>query len=198
MLINISIILLSYLLGSIASAVLICRIFGLTDPRSDGSLNPGTTNVMRLHGKKMALLTLICDVLKGFAPVFIASLIGCADLIIALCGCAAFLGHLFPLFFKFQGGKGVATLIGILFASHWLLGIAYIATWLVIALLSRYSSLAAIVATVLNPLYCWLVLGSPSILISYILIAILLIWRHRTNIHKLINGTENKLLHKSR
>ncbi|MCZ6802504.1 MAG: glycerol-3-phosphate 1-O-acyltransferase PlsY [Proteobacteria bacterium] len=193
MLINISIILFAYLSGSIASAILVCKLFGLADPRTEGSGNSGATNVMRLHGKKVAILTLVGDVLKGVIPIFLARALDSSELIITLCGFAAFMGHLFPVFFKFKGGKGVATLIGILFATHWLLGIAYVGTWILTALLFRYSSLSALIAALLAPLYSWFILQNTNYLISHILIAAILIWRHRSNIHHLLAGTEDKI-----
>lgn len=184
---------ISYLLGSIASAILICRLFGLSDPRVGGSGNPGATNVMRLHGKKAAILTLAGDVLKGVVPVLLAKAIGSSELIIALCGLAAFFGHLFPIFFKFKGGKGVATLVGVLFATHWILGLAYIATWGITALVFRYSSLSALVAAALTPLYSWLILQNIYFTICHVVMVTLLIWRHRSNIKNLIAGTETKI-----
>jgi glycerol-3-phosphate acyltransferase PlsY len=184
---------IAYLMGSIASAILVCKLSGLDDPRSEGSGNPGATNVMRLHGKKAAILTLGGDVLKGVIPVLIAKLFNCPELVVALCGLAAFLGHLFPIFFGFKGGKGVATLIGILFATHWLLGLAYVLTWAIIALLFRYSSLAALIAATLTPVYSWLILQNVNVLICHGVIAALLIWRHQSNIRKLISGTEDKI-----
>lgn len=184
---------IAYLLGSIASAILICRLFGLTDPRSEGSGNPGASNVMRLHGKKAAILTLAGDVLKGVIPVLLAKAIGSSELIVALCGLAAFFGHLFPVFFKFKGGKGVATLVGVLIATHWLLGLAYISTWIICALISRYSSLSALIAAALTPLYSWLILQNMSFLICHIAMVIILFWRHRSNINNLITGSENKI-----
>ncbi len=183
----------AYLLGSIASAILICRLFGLSDPRVGGSGNPGATNVMRLHGKKAAILTLAGDVLKGVIPVLLAKALDASDLIIALCGLAAFFGHLFPIFFKFKGGKGVATLIGVLFATHWMLGLAYIATWGVTALLFRYSSLSALVAAALTPLYSWLILQNIDFVICHVVMVTILIWRHRSNISNLIAGTETRI-----
>jgi glycerol-3-phosphate acyltransferase PlsY len=183
----------AYLLGSIASAILICRLFGLSDPRAGGSGNPGATNVMRLHGKKAAILTLAGDVLKGIIPVLLAKAIGNCELVVALCALAAFLGHLFPIFFKFKGGKGVATLIGTLFATHWILGLAYIATWSICALLFRYSSLSALIAAILTPIYSWLVLQNTSFLICHVIMVSMLIWKHQSNIRKLITGTEDKM-----
>jgi acyl phosphate:glycerol-3-phosphate acyltransferase len=184
---------IAYISGSIASAILICKLFGLSDPRVGGSGNPGATNVMRLHGKKAAILTLGGDVLKGVIPVLLAKYIIGTDLVVALCGLAAFLGHLFPIFFKFKGGKGVATLIGVLFATHWLLGLAYIMTWLITALISRYSSLSALLAAALTPFYSWLILQNINFLICHILMVIILFWRHRSNIQNLISGNESKI-----
>lgn len=188
-----TLIVLAYLMGSIASAILICKLFGLSDPRTEGSGNPGATNVMRLHGKKAAFLALAGDVLKGVIPVLLAKAIVGSELVVALCGLAAFLGHLFPIFFKFKGGKGVATLIGILFATHWLLGLAYVVTWCLTALLFRYSSLAALLAALLTPLYSWFILQNMAYLITQALMAAILIWRHQSNIRKLIAGTEDKI-----
>ncbi|GJM05128.1 MAG: glycerol-3-phosphate acyltransferase [marine bacterium B5-7] len=184
---------IAYLMGSIASAILVCKLFGLADPRREGSGNPGATNVMRLHGKKAAILTLAGDVLKGVIPVLLAKALGNPETIIALCGLAAFLGHLFPIFFSFKGGKGVATLIGVLFATHWLLGLAYVLSWAFFALLFRYSSLAALLSAVFTPLYSWLILQNINVLICHSLITALLIWRHQSNIRKLIAGTEDKI-----
>lgn len=183
----------AYLLGSIASAILVCRLFSLSDPREGGSGNPGATNVMRLHGKKAAILTLAGDVLKGVIPVLLAKVLNSSELVIALCGLAAFFGHLFPVFFKFKGGKGVATLIGVLFATHWLLGLAYISTWGVTALLFRYSSLSALVAAALTPVYSWLILENIGFSLCHVAMVSILIWRHRSNIQNLIAGTETKI-----
>lgn len=188
-----ALIVIAYLMGSIASAILICKLFGLSDPRSDGSGNPGATNVMRLHGKKAAILTLAGDVLKGVIPVLIAKGLGSTELIIALCGLAAFLGHLFPVFFGFKGGKGVATLIGVLFATHWILGLAYIATWIAVALITRYSSLSALVAAFLTPVYSWLLTQNISFLLCHIIMVVALFWRHQSNIRNLMAGTESKI-----
>ena len=193
MTLSFGIITFAYLLGSIASAILICRLFGLSDPRAEGSGNPGATNVLRLHGKKVAILTLAGDVLKGVIPVLIAKALGCSALIIALSGLAAFIGHLFPVFFKFKGGKGVATLIGVLFATHWLSGLAYITTWSLIAWITRYSSLSALTAAALTPVYSWFILENINFMICQSIMVIFLIWRHRSNIRHLIDGTENKI-----
>jgi len=186
-------IIVAYLLGSIASAILVCKLFGLSDPRAGGSGNPGATNVMRLHGKKAAILTLAGDVLKGVIPVLLAKALSSTELVIALCGLAAFFGHLFPIFFNFKGGKGVATLIGVLFATHWLLGLAYIGTWGITALLFRYSSLSALVAAALTPVYSWLILQNIGFVTCHIIMVSILIWRHQSNIQNLIAGTESKI-----
>ncbi len=193
MLLSILLVILSYLLGSIASAILICKLFGLSDPRAGGSGNPGATNVMRLHGKKAAVLTLAGDVLKGVVPVLIAKFSQQPALIIALCGLAAFTGHLFPVFFGFKGGKGVATLLGVLLASHWLLGLGFIATWLLMAALFRYSSLAALVASALTPVYSWLLFNDIAYLSCQVLMVALLFWRHHSNIRNLLAGNESKI-----
>ena len=193
MILHTGLVILSYLAGSLASAVIVCRIMGLDDPRDQGSGNPGTTNVLRLHGKTAALLTLCGDVVKGLIPVLLLRSVQAPDLFVAAAGLAAFSGHLYPLFFGFRGGKGVATLIGVLLAFHWLLGIAFTMTWLLVALLSRYSSLAAITATLLTPVYCWLIIPSPALVTGASLMSAVLIWRHRSNVKKLLAGEENKI-----
>lgn len=190
---NIILILFSYLLGSIISAVLVCKLSGLPDPRSAGSKNPGATNVMRLYSKKIALFTLIGDILKGVISVLLARFLADDAIIVALCGLAVFLGHLFPVFFRFKGGKGVATLIGVLVVTNWLLGAVYIATWLVSAWLFRYSSLSALVATGVMPIYSLLILQDEHFVLIHLLMTFLLIWRHRSNIQNLISGTEPRI-----
>jgi len=184
---------LGYLCGSVASAIVVCRILGLGDPRTQGSGNPGATNVLRLHGKRAAALTLAGDVLKGALPVLLARGLHAPDAIIAATGIAVFAGHLFPVFFRFQGGKGVATYIGVLFATCWLLGLGYIGTWLLIALLFRYSSLAALTAAVMTPVYTALVLPVPAYVLAYSIMTLTLLWRHRSNIRRLINGSEPRI-----
>ncbi len=186
-------ILIGYLLGSLASAVIVCKLIGLSDPRSSGSNNPGATNVLRLHGKEAAILTLAGDVLKGVLPVLLARILNAEPLIIALTGLAAFLGHLFPLFFGFKGGKGVATLVGVLIASHWLLGTAFILSWLFMAFLFRYSSLSALIASALAPFFSKWILGANEYVITFTLMAALLFWRHGSNIKHLMDGTEDKI-----
>jgi glycerol-3-phosphate acyltransferase PlsY len=193
MLINILLIFVAYLLGSVSAAILVCKILGLSDPRVGGSGNPGTTNVMRLHGKKAALLTLAGDIFKGIIPVLLAKVIVNSEFIVALSGLAVFLGHIFPVYFKFKGGKGVATLIGILFATHWLLGIAYVLTWILTACVFRYSSLAALIAALLMPVCTYFIQQNNQYVISFAVITVILFWRHKSNIHNLLNGKEDKI-----
>ena len=197
MLINISLILFAYLLGSISSAVVVCKMMQLEDPRTQSSNNPGATNVLRLYGKKAAIPTLAGDVLKGVIPVVIGKLLNAPDMILAGIGLAAFTGHLFPIFFNFKGGKGVATLVGVLFGTCWILGLAFIGTWLIIAAIFRYSSLASLTATTTAPICTAFVMSSHEdshwFIASTMLMAILLLWRHTSNIKKLLNGKENKI-----
>ena len=193
MLINIVLIFLAYLLGSISTAILVCKLLGLSDPRTGGSGNPGTTNVMRLHGKTAAFLTLTGDVFKGIIPVLLAKVIVGSEFIIALSGFAAFLGHIFPIYFKFKGGKGVATLIGILLATHWLLGLAYVITWILTAAIFRYSSLAALIATLSIPFYTYFLEQSFQYTVTFSMIAVILFWRHKSNIYNLLNNKERKI-----
>lgn len=185
--------LFGYLLGSVSTAIITCRLMGLPDPRSEGSRNPGATNVLRLGGKKAAAITLFGDMLKGLLPVLIALSLGMSDAVIAACGLAAFLGHLYPLYYGFQGGKGVATLLGVLLGTHWLLGLGTIGVWLGMAFSFRYSSLSALVAATTSPLLAWFITHSPVISASIALMAVLLIWRHRSNIRNLLAGREDKI-----
>jgi glycerol-3-phosphate acyltransferase PlsY len=184
---------LAYLLGSISSAVVIARVMGLPDPREIGSKNPGATNILRYGGKTAAVLTLSGDILKGVIPVLVARALTADAVIITLCGFAAFLGHLFPVFFGFRGGKGVATALGVWFALNPWVGLALLVTWVLMALLFRYSSLAALAASAAAPLYvAWLSPGTPT-LATMIVMSAILIFRHRSNIRNLIAGTENKI-----
>jgi len=182
-----------YLLGSLSSAIITCRLLGLPDPRNQGSCNPGATNVLRIGGKKAAAITLIGDMLKGLIPVLVAKLLG-ADLgIQAAVAVAAFLGHLYPVFFGFQGGKGVATALGVLLGIHWPVGLLTIATWLVIAKVFKISSLAALLAILVTPLYIWWLIPNESLMIAMLFMGALLFWRHRSNIKGLLAGTEGKI-----
>lgn len=182
-----------YLLGSVACAVVVCRALGMPDPRAAGSGNPGATNVLRLHGRIAAVLTLAGDMLKGLVPVLVAKALAAAHWVVALTGAAAFAGHLFPVFFGFRGGKGVATLVGVLTGVHWALGAAFVATWLVMAALFRYSSLSALTAAMLTPVYAWFLLHEKIHVIALSILAAVLIWRHRANIRNLIDGKEAKI-----
>ncbi len=182
----------AYLLGSISSAVPICRLAGLGDPRAQGSGNPGTTNVLRIGGKKLAIFTLLGDVLKGFVPVYIAHFTSLSATAISFIALAAFIGHLFPVFFSFKGGKGVATALGVLLALAWPVGCAAVITWIVVAALFRYSSLAALITAILLPLYVYL-WSNPAYLAAVIILSLLLIIKHRDNITRLLRGKESKI-----
>jgi glycerol-3-phosphate acyltransferase PlsY len=184
---------LAYFMGSISSAVVVSRVMGLQDPRSVGSGNPGATNMLRVGGKKAAVITLLGDILKGMLAVLVARAFTAEPLVLALVALMAFLGHLFPLFFGFRGGKGVATAFGTLVALSPGVGLALVITWVAIAALSRYSSLSAITAALLAPAYMWLLLPVPPYFYVTLTMAALLIWRHRANIRNLLAGTEGKI-----
>ena len=188
-----AIIVLAYLLGSLPFAVIVSRAFGLADPRSYGSGNPGATNVLRSGNKLAALLTLAGDAAKGWLAVWLAQRLGAEGAIVALAGLAAFLGHVFPLFLKFKGGKGVATALGVLAGLSGPLALAAAATWFLVAWLTRYSSLAAIAAALATPLAGWLLLGDTRLVACVTVLAAILIWRHKENIRKLLAGTEGKI-----
>jgi len=192
----------AYLVGSLSFAVIVSRAMGLSDPRTYGSGNPGATNVLRSGNRKAAVLTLAFDALKGYVPVLLVVLYGPAHGLgegtAAAVGLAAFLGHLWPLFFGFKGGKGVATAAGVLFGLNPWLGLATLLTWVIIAAFFRYSSLAAIVAAVFAPFYQLLIWGPGPIAITAALMGLLLIWRHSANIRKLMQGTESKLGQKAK
>ena len=194
--------LLAYLLGSLSFAVIVSRVLGLNDPRSYGSKNPGATNVLRSGNKAAAVATLLLDGLKGWLAVVLVKWFGgdwgMGDGTVAAVALAVFLGHLYPVFFRFKGGKGVATAAGVLLGIHWALGLATLATWLIVAFFSRYSSLAAIAAAVFAPLFY--LLGDraawytdKNIVAALIVISALLLYRHRENITRLLNGTESRL-----
>ncbi len=192
----------AYLIGSLSFAVIVSKLMGLPDPHSYGSGNPGATNVLRTGKKAAALLTLLGDAGKGWFALWLAqrfaSEFGFTDVVLAGVAFAVFLGHLFPVFFRFQGGKGVATAAGILLAINMWLGLATLATWLIIAVFFRYSSLAALVASVFAPFYTFYLFGTTAYLPAVFVMCALLIWRHRENIKKLMNGTESKLGSKKR
>ncbi len=192
----------AYLIGSVSFAVVVSRLFGLSDPRSYGSHNPGATNVLRSGNKLAALLTLLLDGIKGWLPVYAVVQFGAAyglgqgtQAMVAL---AAFAGHVWPVFFRFHGGKGVATAAGVLFGIEPLLGLATLATWLIVAFFSRYSSLAALASAVFAPAYyllghriAWYV--DEAVLLSAVVMSAILVWRHRANIAKLIRGEESRI-----
>lgn len=195
-------VLVAYLMGSLSFAVVVSRLMGLSDPRTYGSQNPGATNVLRSGNKGAAVLTLLLDAFKGWLPVMLVKWYGAdwglGDGTVALVGFAAFLGHLFPVFFGFKGGKGVATAAGVILAFNPWLGLAALATWLIIAIFFRYSSLASIVTAVFAPFFFLLGGGSVweapgAVVLSLTFMGLLLIWRHAENINRLIAGKESKL-----
>jgi glycerol-3-phosphate acyltransferase PlsY len=188
----------AYLIGSVSFAVVVSKLFGLSDPRTYGSKNPGATNVLRSGNKKAAILTLVGDCFKGWLAVWLAlrfgPRFGVEDSGVALVVLAVFLGHLWPVFFRFVGGKGVATALGILLALNLWLGLATVATWIVIAFAFRYSSLAALVAAVFAPFYYGLLFGSEDgILLAVLAMSLLLVYRHQKNIANLLTGKETKI-----
>lgn len=194
MLIPIGLIIFAYLLGSFASAVIVSRLMGLPDPRNFGSGNPGATNVLRLGGKKAALLTLLFDVLKGVVAVLVAKAIYPEITLLAAVTGAVFLGHLYPVFFNFKGGKGVATAFGALLALVWQVGLSVLLTWLLMAGIVRYSSLAALVAAIAAPVSMYgFTHGNLTYTLTAVLMSALLIWRHRSNIQNLLAGREDKI-----
>ena len=198
---DIFLIALAYLIGSISFAVVVSKCMHLPDPYSYGSGNPGATNVLRTGNKRAAVLTLLGDAFKGFIAVVMARMIlGEQSLSSSLnswilCGVviAVFLGHVFPIFHRFKGGKGVATACGILFGIHWILGLATLATWIIVAKFMRYSSLAAVSAAVFAPIYFVFLFGFHPMTMALGMVCGLLVWRHRSNIRNLINGTESRI-----
>ena len=188
---SLAMIILAYLGGSISSAVLVCRCYGLPDPRENGSHNPGATNVLRLGGRSAAILVFVCDMSKGTVPVYLAWYLGVTPFFLGLIGVAACLGHMYPLFFHFQGGKGVATALGTMLPIGFDMGAMMLTTWLVVLLLGGYSSLAALVAALLAPLYTyWL---KPEYTMPVAMLCAQVVYRHRENIIRLLNGQEDKI-----
>nr|MDP2192113.1 glycerol-3-phosphate 1-O-acyltransferase PlsY [Rhodoferax sp.] len=196
-----------YLIGSLSFAVIVSRVMGLNDPRTFGSKNPGATNVLRSGNKAAAVVTLLLDVAKGWLPVMLVKWYGkpygLEDGTMAMVGLAAFVGHLYPVFFKFVGGKGVATALGVLLGISWILGLATGATWLIMAYFFRYSSLAALTAAVFAPVYyifgdgtAWYM--NKGVLLSVSIMSLLLLYRHAENIGRLVKGTESRLGKKSK
>ena len=184
---------LSYLLGSLSTGVVVARLFGLQDPRATGSKNPGATNLLRYGGKTAAVLTLTGDILKGVVAILVARAFTDDAAILALVGFAVFIGHLWPVFFGFRGGKGVATALGVWLALNPWVGLLLIATWLTMAVLFRYSSLAALAAAVAAPLYVYLLMPQPAYFAMMVAMSALLVFRHRANFRRLLAGTETKI-----
>lgn len=181
----------AYLFGSLSAAIITSKLMGLQDPRTGGSGNPGATNVLRLGGKKAAIFTLLGDSLKAVVPVLIAQALGFAPFALGLIAVAAFIGHLLPVFFRFQGGKGVATAAGAILALDWRLGLALLGVWLFMAAVFRYSSLAALTASIASPILAlWL---NPDYFWPCLVMSLLLVWRHQSNIQKLLAGQEDKI-----
>jgi glycerol-3-phosphate acyltransferase PlsY len=201
-LILMAVVMASYVLGSLSFAVIVSRLMGLNDPRSYGSKNPGATNVLRSGSKKAAILTLLLDALKGWLPVAMVLAygpeFGLGPQVAALAGLAAFLGHLYPVFFGFAGGKGVATAVGVVMGVHGLLALATVLTFAIVVFFSRYVSLASMVAAVFAPVFylfgdgvAWQAYATE--VLSLAIMALLLVWRHRENINRLLAGTESQL-----
>lgn len=181
----------AYLLGSISSAIVLSKIMGFKDPRSEGSNNPGATNVLRIAGKKAAFVTLVGDFLKGLLPVLLAHWLEFDPLVVALAGFAAFSGHCFPIFFSFRGGKGVATAIAATVGFNWIVGAILIAIWLLFARVFKISSLAAIISFCALPVLVYWRTQNLEISTVFVAISVILIWRHKTNIQRLIRGSES-------
>ena len=193
MFMNILYITLAYCIGSVSSAILVCRLWQLPDPRTEGSNNPGATNVLRIGGKVPAIITLLGDALKGVIPVLLAVYFELPAVLISAIMLAAFLGHLFPAFFGFQGGKGVATAIGAILALSWQVGLCVIATWLAVVAMTRISSLGAICASIAAPLIAYGFLGNLFYTAAIGIMTVLLLYRHKGNIGRLIRGQESKV-----
>jgi acyl phosphate:glycerol-3-phosphate acyltransferase len=183
---------IAYAIGSLSSAIIVCKLLGLPDPRTQGSKNPGATNVLRIGGKIPAIITLIGDVLKGAIPVMLARVFNVEGFALGIVAIAAFAGHLYPIFFGFKGGKGVATALGALLGLSAILGVAMIITWIIVAALFRYSSLAALIAAVLAPIYA-AIFTHGGYFIPVLIITLVLIWKHWDNIARLRAGTESKI-----
>jgi len=182
-----------YLTGSISTAIITCKLMGLKDPRSVGSNNPGATNVLRHGGKKAAIITLLGDMLKGLIPILIARQLQADIIALSIIGVTAFLGHLYPVYFRFKGGKGVATFYGVLLGFNWLAGSAALGIWLLTAATIKLSSVAGLVSAFCSPAIIWYFTQSQTLSIATLFMVILLTWRHRSNIKNVIEGKENKI-----
>ena len=183
----------AYLIGSLSSAIIVCKIMGLPDPRGEGSGNPGATNVLRFGGKKAAAITLAGDMIKGLIPVLVVKYFDVSALTLSLVGFAAFIGHLYPIFFQFKGGKGVATMLGVLFGFSLWIGLATAGTWLFVAKVLKVSSLSALIATALAPLYVWYFFNVTATITVTVAMTVILFWRHRSNIQNMLKGTEGAI-----
>ncbi len=188
-----TLIFLAYLIGSISTAIIVCKTLNLPDPRTQGSNNPGATNVLRIGGKKAAAITLIGDGLKGAIPVLIGYYLNLNILEVSYIALAAFLGHVYPIFFNFKGGKGVATLLGALFALNYLVGLSFALTWLFVAKVLKISSLSALIATILAPLYFYLITENLEATYVISIICLWVFYTHRSNIKRMISGEEGKI-----
>ncbi|MBA2492501.1 MAG: glycerol-3-phosphate 1-O-acyltransferase PlsY [Gammaproteobacteria bacterium] len=193
MFISILLIIAAYLLGAISTAIIACRLLGATDPRTVGSGNPGATNVLRAGGRRAAGITFCGDVIKGLAPVVAARGLGLDDSVIGAVALAAFCGHVFPVYYGFKGGKGVATGLGALCGVHALVGISAFATWLLVASTTRFSSVAALATSLMAPVYMLIMTGSAWFSWATVIMAAIIIWRHRSNISQLLEGSEEKI-----
>lgn len=183
----------AYLLGSISTAIITCKLMGLEDPRGVGSNNPGATNVLRTGGKKAAIITLLGDMLKGLIAVLVAQQFSDDIFVIAITGIAAFLGHLYPLYYRFKGGKGVATFYGVLLGINWMLGLAALAVWGLVMLLFRISGLSALISAFSSPFIVWYLGGSEVLIIAVSFMTALLIWRHRSNIKQMLQNSATEI-----
>jgi len=186
----------AYILASISSAIIVCHLFGKGDPRQQGSGNPGATNVLRIAGPFAAILVLIFDILKGTVSVYAAFLLGVDPISIGAIAIAACLGHMYPVFFKFKGGKGVATALGCLISMGFNLAILLLGSWILVVIISGYSSLAAIITVILAPIYT--LFFKPEYLYAVLMLSILIIWQHRDNIRRLLHGEESKIWKKGK
>jgi glycerol-3-phosphate acyltransferase PlsY len=193
MLTDILLVVAAYLLGSASTAIISCHLLGLQDPRSVGSGNPGTTNVLRTGGKQAAAITCLGDMLKGLAPVIIARILCLEEAVVSAIALAAFCGHVYPLYYHFRGGKGVATALGVLLGMHALVGVCALLTWLAVAFVFRFASLASLVTGLLTPGYMLWITGSAWLTGTSVLMTLLIFWRHRANIRSLLQGSENTI-----
>jgi len=193
MIVNLLLVTGAYLLGSVSSAIIVCRLMGLPDPRTQGSSNPGATNVLRIGGKTAGAITLLGDGLKGLIPMLVGHLLDAGPALLAATGLTVFLGHLYPVFFRFRGGKGVATALGVQFGLYWPIGLTVAAIWLFVAKALKISSVSGLVCMALAPLVVWLFRPETILVWMQVLISLLLFWRHRSNIRNLLSGSEGKL-----